>query len=261
MTDKPDKYQVLPFSRVRQPVVDPLYAARSMNIAHALVEVDITDARQKVREFRKKKGRPLSFTAFLIYCLARAVDENRIMHAYRKGGKLVIFDQVDIAVVIERDIGEEGKTPIYPHVIKAANNKTLPEIHDEISTSKTQESSGISKWTSRYWYLPGIIRNLIWRTWLGSPYWRKKLTGTIGISALSMFGRGAGFGIPVSTYTLSLTAGGISDRPALVKGQVEAREYLGLTISFDHNIIDGAPVARFIQRLKELIEGSHGLEN
>ena len=33
----------------------------------------------------------------------------------------------------------------------------------------------------------------------------------------------------------------------------------GITISFDHDIIDGAPAARFTQRLKELIESGYGL--
>jgi 2-oxoacid dehydrogenases acyltransferase (catalytic domain) len=37
------------------------------------------------------------------------------------------------------------------------------------------------------------------------------------------------------------------------------RDYLSMTISFDHDIIDGAPAARFTQRLKELIESGYGL--
>jgi pyruvate/2-oxoglutarate dehydrogenase complex dihydrolipoamide acyltransferase (E2) component len=36
-------------------------------------------------------------------------------------------------------------------------------------------------------------------------------------------------------------------------------ELLSLTVSFDHNLIDGAPAARFTARLKELIESAHGL--
>jgi hypothetical protein len=38
------------------------------------------------------------------------------------------------------------------------------------------------------------------------------------------------------------------------------REYLCVTVSMDHDIIDGAPAARFVQRLKELVEGGYGLE-
>ena len=32
--------------------------------------------------------------------------------------------------------------------------------------------------------------------------------------------------------------------------RVEIREYLNLTITFDHDVVDGAPAARFAQRLK-----------
>jgi len=99
-----------------------------MSAIHSLLEVDVTGARNRVREYRKKTGESLSFTAFLTFCLARAVDENKIVHAYRRGSKLIIFDQVDISVVIEREISDE-KAPVFPHVIKAANQKTLIEIH------------------------------------------------------------------------------------------------------------------------------------
>lgn len=33
-----------------------------------------------------------------------------------------------------------------------------------------------------------------------------------------------------------------------------------MTISFDHDIVDGAPAARFTQRLKELVEECHGID-
>jgi hypothetical protein len=34
-----------------------------------------------------------------------------------------------------------------------------------------------------------------------------------------------------------------------------------MTISFDHSIVDGAPAARFTQRLKDLIESGYGLDD
>jgi pyruvate/2-oxoglutarate dehydrogenase complex dihydrolipoamide acyltransferase (E2) component len=45
-----------------------------------------------------------------------------------------------------------------------------------------------------------------------------------------------------------------------VDGRVEPRELLSLTIIFDHDIIDGAPAARFTRKLVELIESGYGLE-
>jgi pyruvate/2-oxoglutarate dehydrogenase complex dihydrolipoamide acyltransferase (E2) component len=40
---------------------------------------------------------------------------------------------------------------------------------------------------------------------------------------------------------------------------VAIREYLPVTLSFNHDIIDGAPAARFAKRFQELIEGCDGL--
>ncbi len=88
---------------------------------------------------------------------------------------------------------------------------------------------------------------------------QKKYGGTVGITAVGMFGKGAGWGIPLNDHTLDITLGGISEKPGVVDGRIEIREYLSMTISVDHNIIDGAPAARFTMRLKELIESGYGL--
>jgi hypothetical protein len=56
-----------------------------------------------------------------------------------------------------------------------------------------------------------------------------------------------------------ITVDGIGEKPGVVDRQIAMRDYLSLTISFDHTIIDGAPAAGFAQRLKELIESGYGL--
>jgi pyruvate/2-oxoglutarate dehydrogenase complex dihydrolipoamide acyltransferase (E2) component len=48
--------------------------------------------------------------------------------------------------------------------------------------------------------------------------------------------------------------GGFGEKPGVVDGHIAIRDYLSLTISFDHEIIDGTPAARFTGRLKDLIE-------
>jgi len=79
------------------------------------------------------------------------------------------------------------------------------------------------------------------------------------VSAVGMFGDGGGWGIPLPTFTLTVTLGGIAVKPGVVDGRIEIREYLDVTLSFDHDVIDGAPAARFTQRFKELIETGYGL--
>ena len=58
-----------------------------------------------------------------------------------------------------------------------------------------------------------------------------------------------------------MTVGGIGEKPVIIDGQIVPRDFLSLTISFDHDIIDGAPATRFTVRLKELIESGYVLDD
>jgi pyruvate/2-oxoglutarate dehydrogenase complex dihydrolipoamide acyltransferase (E2) component len=60
-------------------------------------------------------------------------------------------------------------------------------------------------------------------------------------------------------FSLTIALGGISEKPGVVDGRIEIREYLNITLSFDHDIVDGAPAARFSNQLKDLIENGYGL--
>ena len=91
------------------------------------------------------------------------------------------------------------------------------------------------------------------------PRLQKNYGGTVGVTAVGMFGKGSGWGIPTAAHTLDITLGGISEKPVVLDGRLETREYLNMTISMDHDIIDGAPATRFASRLKELIESGYGL--
>jgi pyruvate/2-oxoglutarate dehydrogenase complex dihydrolipoamide acyltransferase (E2) component len=41
---------------------------------------------------------------------------------------------------------------------------------------------------------------------------------------------------------------------------VVPREFVDLTLSFDHDVVDGAPAARFAARLRELLESASVLD-
>jgi pyruvate/2-oxoglutarate dehydrogenase complex dihydrolipoamide acyltransferase (E2) component len=259
MKKKQDGYQVVPFPKMRYAIIDHLREARRKHMIHALTEVDVTKARQIIREHKARTGVSLSFTAFIITCLGRAVDENKVMHAYRKGrNQLVLFDDVDVNTLVEHEA--EGHKIATPYVIRAANKKTFREIHQEIRAAqkeKAEEPQAIQ----RYPLLPLPIRRLFWWAFGKYPHLKKRIGGTVTVTAIGMFGKGAGWGIPITDYTLGITLSGIAEKPGVVGGRIEIREYLSMTLSFDHDIIDGAPAARFTQRLKELIENGYGLSD
>ena len=88
----------------------------------------------------------------------------------------------------------------------------------------------------------------------------KRMMGTVSVTAIGMVGHGGiGWGIPVGIHPLLVAVGGISPRPIMVGDRLVMREHLGLTVLFDHDVTDGAPVARFIGRLQELMELGHAL--
>ncbi len=256
-------YQVVPYPKYRRWMVAALRSTHHKPMIHGLLEVDVSGARAHLRDHQAKTGESLSFTAFLIACLAKAVDEHKAVQAIRFGSKrLILFEEVDVLTDIERDVA--GQKYIIPSIIRAANRKTVRELHDEIRAAQGADVKNVLK---RFWplSLPTVLfRPFLWAFgWIGRrrPRLWKNIVGTVEISAVGMFGKGAGWGIPPALPTLMMTVGGIGEKPVLVDGHIAMRDYLSLTISFDHDIIDGAPAARFTERLKELIESGYGLDD
>jgi pyruvate/2-oxoglutarate dehydrogenase complex dihydrolipoamide acyltransferase (E2) component len=81
----------------------------------------------------------------------------------------------------------------------------------------------------------------------------------VGFTSVGMFGAGGGWGLGMPNHSLADTLGGIAQKPGLVDGRIELREVLSVTLSFDHDIVDGAPAARFARRFVQLIEEAYGL--
>jgi pyruvate dehydrogenase E2 component (dihydrolipoamide acetyltransferase) len=48
--------------------------------------------------------------------------------------------------------------------------------------------------------------------------------------------------------------GRIKERPAVVGGEIVVRKTMWLSLTFDHRLVDGAPAARFLQRVKQYVE-------
>ncbi len=255
-------HRIVPFPRLRQVYIDTLHLGHRKHTVHALLEVDVAEARHLIGQHKARTGESLSFTAFVLSCLGQAIDRNRYMHAFRNWrNELVLFDEVDVATMIEVQVGDE-RFPL-PHVIRAVNKRPFGEIHAEIrghQAARQRQPNPYQRLTPLYTLVPGPLRRLVWKALFRSPHLAKRNVGTTLLTSVGMFGQGAGWGITMPLYTLGVTLGSIVPRPLQVAGRLEAREHLCLTLSFDHDIVDGAPAARFAQHLKELLERGQGLE-
>jgi pyruvate/2-oxoglutarate dehydrogenase complex dihydrolipoamide acyltransferase (E2) component len=249
------------FPPFRQLVIDGLDLATRRHNIHGLVEVDVTEARDRIRQIQERTGERVSFTGFIVHCCARAVDEDKHVHAYRDWRNRLLFDDVDVSIGVERR--GDGQPVVLQGVIRAANHKSVREIHTEIRAlqSKGLVETPWGRWLRLYRLIPGIIRRLFFRIAQRAPALVKSLNGTVLVTAVGMFGSTAGWGIPLAAHTLCVTVGGIEFKPVLQDGQLQDREHLCLTVTFDHDIVDGAPAARFVQRLVALVQAGAGLSD
>ena len=260
MNSNEAKYTVFPFPWERQMIIEGGRIASKRHTVFGLIEVDVTRARQIIREYKDCTGETLSFTAFVVACLGKAVDENKMVHAYRDWrNRVIVFDEVDVNMVVEIEM--EGRKVTLPRFIRAANRSTVRQIHDRIRTvqAKPEKSREFrALWFAR---LPGFIRDIFYWFVYRNPEWLKKTFCTVGVTAVGMFGKGSGWAVPFGVHTLDVALGGIAEKPGVVNGRIEIREYLCLTLMFDHDMIDGAPATRFAARFKDLIECGYGLSN
>jgi len=253
-----DAYMIKSFSPARQFFVDGMEFGGRKHCIHGLIELDVSIPRQRLLEIKNRTGESLSFTGFIIYCCARVVDQNKLVHAYRDWrNRLILFDEVDIYVPVERS----GQGLFSQAIIRAANRKSVKDIHQEIrqAQSKAMPDAAAGRYINWYSAIPCFLRHSFFRVIYGVPQLLKKYIGTVMVTSVGMFGTGAGWGIGPVGYALTVTVGGIVSRPCVKNGQLENREHLCLTITFDHVVVDGAPAARFIQQFKELVESGSGL--
>jgi len=75
-----------------------------------------------------------------------------------------------------------------------------------------------------------------------------------------MYGNFLGWAIPLSGFPISIAIGGIGKKPGVVNDTILIRDYLAITVQFDHDIIDGAPAARFSTQLVDYLETAKGLD-
>ena len=248
-------YTTRPFLTIRRAYTDVLDAGRRKRVIHGLIEVDATRARYVIRS----SPADVSFTAYIIWAVAQAVLADPIVHGYRQGRRIVVFDDVDVNAQIEVD--QLGQKIVKPHIFRAANTRTVAELTAEMRGAQDPgDPTGRRKYRAGLAYaaLPGAVRTVAMRAVAGNPFVFRRTGGTVGISAIGMFSHG-GWGIAIASPTLMVTVGGITRKPRFVDGVLCDRELLALTLSFDHTVVDGAPAARFASRLTDLIESASGL--
>jgi pyruvate/2-oxoglutarate dehydrogenase complex dihydrolipoamide acyltransferase (E2) component len=252
------RVEVRPFPSSRRLVTAAERAGRRMAPMHGLVDLDVTRARRLLAA----GDPPPSFTAFVVACVARAAAAHPEVHAYRDWrGRLVLHRHADVATLVE--IGTPQGLFTLPHVLRDADVRGVADLSAELRAVQAQPgASGSGRALARFGTtatrVPGFSAALY--AVLGRTVRARRLSGTVAVTAVGMFAGGGGFGLaPPTLMSLQVVVGGVSRRPRVVDGRVEVRDVLDLTVTIDHNVVDGAPAARFGADLRRRVESAEVL--
>lgn len=253
MTETKKKgYKSIPLSTARKMLIAAVNCNKK-NAIHCVTEIDISKPRETINIHFEKTGEKISFTAYIVKSLAKTLQEFPEMNSFLKGSRLIILDDITISVLVEREFQEE-KIP-EPLAIYSVQSKSVKQIHNEIRTAQKLEGKNLGDLNKFAWirFIPRFLLKTFVKLADRNITMAKKY-GKVAVTAVGMFSKNATWFIPHGTATVMLTVGGISKKPIEENGSLLNREFLSVTASFDHEIIDGAPAARFMTRFTEIME-------
>lgn len=255
-----EQYDIHPVPFTRIAGFDVFSVGLSRHHVAALIELDVTESRRRIKQLRRE-GTRVSFHAWLLKVIASVVvNHTRSAGFLADKRKIVTFKDVNISIVVEKDLNGE-KVPI-PLVITNAQTKTAEEITAGIekarSGSLTEKDIVLHRKSHRmeklYYLFPGFLRRYFWRVLLARPRFAFRTMGNVSVTTPGMGGSVKGWFIHKAIHPLSFGLGTTLQKPVAFKGEICLREILSMTVLIDHDVIDGAPMVRFVKELTHAIE-------
>jgi len=210
--------EVIPLTGIRKITAERLsLSARTAPHSTITMEVDMTNA-VKLREETQA-----SYTDMLVKAAAQALREHSIMNSTLEGEQIKVFEDINVGVAVATERG------LVVPVIQNADRMSLSDTASAIRLLAEKAREG--KLT------------------------REDLTGgTFTITNLGMYGVDVFIPIINPPETAIMGVGRVTEKPLVVSGQVVTKPVMQLSLSFDHRIVDGAPAAQFLQRVKQILE-------
>jgi len=227
------EFHVMPMSSMRKAIAQKMALSKT-HVPHFYVgtEVDMTEA-AKIREnlisaFEAKTGVRLSFTHLLVKAVAMALEEFPQLNSTFEGESIRLWKYVNIGIAVSLDDG------LIVPVLRRANEMSLLKIASEADRliAKARE------------------KKLREEEFTGGTFTVSNM-GTLDIESFTAI-----INMP---ETAILAVGKIADKPAVLNRQITVRKMMTATLSADHRVVDGVLAAKFLQKVKKLLESPHSL--
>ncbi|MBM3934841.1 MAG: 2-oxo acid dehydrogenase subunit E2 [SAR202 cluster bacterium] len=218
----PAPSKVVPIQGMRKGIADRMRSSLSTTAQLSFfLEVDVTEAQKMRREFSQTAGKTVTLAQVLMKACAETLPKAPELNTVIADGQIAYFDAVNIGIAVALENG------LIVPVLRNVEKKAILQIADEAEKLVTRAKEG--KLT------PDDVKG-----------------GTFTISVLGI----------VDGFTPVLNAGqsailGVGrsvGKPAVHKGEVVVREMMTLSLTVDHQVVDGAVAATFMRRLQQAIE-------
>lgn len=213
--------EVLPFTQIRKIIAERMVKSRQTS-AHVTTffEADYSD----IAKFRE--GRNLTYLAFVIRAVTKAIREVPIVNASWGEGGIVI--KKDIHIGIATALEEGLLVPVMRHADRKGLTQLAKEVADLAERARTKKLT------------PEEVQG-----------------GTFTITNHGGFG--SLFSTPIihQPQIAILGVGAIQKRAVVINEAIAIRSMGYLSLSFDHRVIDGATADQFVARVKGSLEQSH----
>ncbi|MRH43192.1 2-oxo acid dehydrogenase subunit E2 [Aquibacillus halophilus] len=220
----------IPVTGVRKAIAQNMTRSKA-EIPHAwmMVEVDVTNLvkyRNSVKDkFKSEEGYNLTFFAFFVKAIAKALKEFPQVNSSWAGDKIIQRKDINISIAVAK--GQELFVP----VIKFADEKSVKGIAKDIAT------------------LAGKARN-------GKLHSDDMSGGTFTVNNTGSFGSVQSMGVINHPQAAILQVESIVKRPVIINEMFAARDMVNLCLSLDHRVLDGLICGKFLARVKELLENT-----
>lgn len=190
-------------------------------------EIDMTKAKEVRKQLlpaiEKETGYRLSFTEIIIHAVSNVLTRHPHINMTFEQNELHFHDDVHIGLAVA------VKDGLMVPVISHANEKGLKQL--------TKEAKEIGRNARDQKLLPDQLKG-----------------STFTISNLGMYAIDTFTPIINQPEVAILGVGRIQEKPVVVDGEILVRPMMGVSLSFDHRVVDGAPAAAFLTDLKKVLE-------
>lgn len=191
--------------------------------ATALVEARAQLNAELAASGSRERDTRISYDTLLVAVTARALREYPHLNACLVDGEIRLYGDVHIALAVDTEHG------LLAPVIQDADKLDLVSIQHTSDELNQRALSGKS--------LPDDL-----------------VGGTFTLTNLGMFDIDGFTPIINQPQAAILGIGRIMPRAVVIDNELAVRHMMTLSLSFDHRIVDGGPAARFLQRIKRLVE-------